>query len=78
MTTKAAEYPNALVEGAMLNEYRIVEVLGVGGFGITYLASDTHLEKDVAIKEYFPSGTVSRKADTGAVFILHVRASTAS
>jgi len=67
VTTKAAEYPNALVEGAMLNEYRIVEVLGVGGFGITYLASDTHLEKDVAIKEYFPSGTVSRKADTGAV-----------
>src|SRR5258706_8836329 len=60
VTTKAAEYPNALVEGAMLNEYRIVEVLGVGGFGITYLASDTHLEKDVAIKEYFPSGVVSR------------------
>jgi class 3 adenylate cyclase len=53
----------------MLNEYRIVAVLGVGGFGITYLASDTHLEKDVAIKEYFPSGTVSRKTDTGAVTI---------
>jgi serine/threonine protein kinase len=44
----------------MLNEYRIVEVLGVGGFGITYLARDTLLEKDVAIKEYFPSGVVSR------------------
>ena len=50
VSTKAADYPNALAEGAMLNEYRIVAVLGVGGFGITYLASDTHLEKDVAIK----------------------------
>jgi serine/threonine protein kinase len=67
VTTKAAEYPNALREGAMLNEYRIADVLGVGGFGITYLARDTLLEKDVAIKEYFPSGVVSRATDTGAV-----------
>jgi serine/threonine protein kinase len=59
-------YPNALSEGAMLNEYRIAEVLGVGGFGITYLARDTLLEKDVAIKEYFPSGMVSRRPE-GAV-----------
>src|SRR5690242_13062816 len=50
----------------MLNEYRITDVLGVGGFGITYLARDTMLEKDVAIKEYFPSGVVSRKPE-GAV-----------
>ena len=56
-------YPNALQEGAMLNEYRIAHVLGVGGFGITYLARDTLLEKDVAIKEYFPSGLVSRRPE---------------
>jgi serine/threonine protein kinase len=56
-------YPNALVAGAMLNEYRIVEVLGMGGFGITYLAQDTLLEKDVAIKEYFPAGVVSRRSE---------------
>jgi serine/threonine protein kinase len=66
VATKAGElYPNALSEGAMLNEYSIVEVLGVGGFGITYRARDTHLEKDVAIKEYFPSGIVSRKSEGG-------------
>ena len=53
-------YPNALDEGTMLNEYRIEAVLGVGGFGITYRARDTLLEKDVAIKEYFPTGVVSR------------------
>jgi serine/threonine protein kinase len=66
VATRAADYPNALAEGAMLNEYRITDVLGVGGFGITYLARDTMLEKDVAIKEYFPSGVVSRKPE-GAV-----------
>ena len=49
--------------GSMLMEYRLENVLGVGGFGITYLAHDTLLEKDVAIKEYFPSAAVSRGAD---------------
>jgi class 3 adenylate cyclase len=47
----------------MLMEYRLESVLGVGGFGITYLARDTLLEKSVAIKEYFPSAAVSRGAD---------------
>ena len=60
MSTTQQTYPNALAPGAMLNEYRIDAVLGVGGFGITYRARDTLLEKDVAIKEYFPSGVVSR------------------
>ena len=64
--TATANYPNALVAGAMLGEYRIERVLGVGGFGITYLAKDTLLEKDVAIKEYFPSGVVAR-GTTGSV-----------
>ncbi len=57
------QYPNALTLGDMLMEYRLDAVLGIGGFGITYLARDTQLEKDVAIKEYFPSGAVSRVAD---------------
>jgi serine/threonine protein kinase len=46
--------------GMTLMEYRLESVLGVGGFGITYLARDTLLDKLVAIKEYFPSGAVSR------------------
>ncbi len=57
------QYPNALTLGDMLMEYRLDAVLGIGGFGITYLARDTQLEKDVAIKEYFPSGAVSRVGD---------------
>ena len=47
-------HQNALPLGSMLMEYRLTSVLGAGGFGITYLACDTNLEKDVAIKEYLP------------------------
>ena len=53
-------YPNALPVGSMLMEYRVDSVLGVGGFGITYLAVDTELERRVAVKEFFPSSAVSR------------------
>lgn len=45
---------HALPPGFHLYEYRIQSILGHGGFGITYLAWDTHLEKEVAIKEYLP------------------------
>ncbi|MGE0355648.1 MAG: adenylate/guanylate cyclase domain-containing protein [Burkholderiales bacterium] len=53
-------YTNTLPLDSMLMEYQLVSVLGVGGFGITYLARDTHLEKDVAIKEYYPAADVAR------------------
>ncbi len=45
---------HALKKGYTLLEYRIEKLLGEGGFGLTYLAFDTHLEKLVAIKEYMP------------------------
>ena len=43
-----------LPAGYQLHEYRITRVLGAGGFGITYLAHDTHLDKPCAVKEYLP------------------------
>ena len=63
MSQPMPQYPNALALGTMLMEYRLDAVLGVGGFGITYLGHDTQLQKNVAIKEYFPSGSVSRVPD---------------
>jgi len=56
-------HQNALPLNSMLMEYRLVSVLGAGGFGITYLARDTNLEKDVAIKEYLPGSVAVRAPD---------------
>lgn len=53
----------ALGPGTVLQEYRVEWTLGVGGFGVTYLAMDTNLEMQVAIKEYFPSDLVRREPD---------------
>lgn len=52
-----------LKAGTRLHEYRIDGVLGEGGFGVTYLATDVHLNAAVAIKEYLPQDIVFRGAD---------------
>ena len=44
----------ALPIGFQLHEYTIERILGIGGFGISYLAHDTNLNAKVAIKEYLP------------------------
>jgi len=53
----------ALPAGYALQEYRIEKVLGVGGFGLTYLAIDTNLKLRVALKEYLPAEIAVRGAD---------------
>lgn len=45
---------STLPQGHILNEYRVESVLGAGGFGITYLATDCNLDLKVALKEYLP------------------------
>jgi serine/threonine protein kinase len=60
----AAAHPaNALPAGFALNEYRIESVLGSGGFGLTYLATDSNLNLKVALKEYLPGEFASRNPD---------------
>lgn len=54
----------ALPMGTVLRgRYVMGKVLGVGGFGITYLGYDLVLEITVAVKEYMPSGLATRHAD---------------
>ena len=53
----------ALPTGTVLDgAYRIVRVVGTGGFGITYEAEDIALRTTVALKEYYPDEFGDRDA----------------
>ena len=56
-------YPDALPAQSRLHWYVVERVLGQGGFGITYLARDTNLDRPVAIKEYLPVDAATRMPD---------------
>lgn len=61
MASNRDKYPWALPEGAVLNGRFIVgDVLGQGGFGITYKAEDHKTKDTVVIKEFFPETMASR------------------
>lgn len=49
--------PNTFLQNG---KYRIIRVLGQGGFGITYLAENVVFDKMVAIKEFFPKDFCGR------------------
>ncbi|MEP6739761.1 MAG: protein kinase [Caldimonas sp.] len=51
---------DALPPGTRFGEFEILRVLGVGGFGIVYLANDHSLEREVALKEYMPASLAAR------------------
>ena len=58
---KPSDAPYHLKRGTMLEgRYLVGNVLGEGGFGITYIGLDTILSKRVAIKEFYPSGAANR------------------
>lgn len=56
-------FPDALPNQSRLHWYVLERVLGQGGFGITYLARDTNLGRQVAIKEYLPGEVAQRRPD---------------
>lgn len=52
---------NSLPPYEILNgKYLVGKVIGVGGFGITYIGWDFYQSRRVCIKEYFPRGVASR------------------
>ena len=65
--------PGALREGTLLSsgkrDYKVVKVLGSGGFGVTYLvkgnvkADNVWVEGLFAVKEHFPSSFATRRGD---------------
>lgn len=61
--SKPAAASVALPVGFRLFEYRIDAVLGQGGFGIAYAATDVNLNVKVVIKEYLPEDFAYRAAD---------------
>lgn len=62
---------NALKTNAVLQngKYRIEGVLGQGGFGITYLASQVALNRKVTIKEFFMKELCNRDEQTSQVSV---------
>ncbi len=61
-TASQAATSSTLAPGTSLRAgaFVIEQVLGQGGFGITYRAHDVVLDRAVAIKEFFPQGCCSR------------------
>ena len=57
----------ALPAGTILREWRLEDVLGVGGFGIVYRARGIYFGELVAIKEYFPSSISERDSEDTVV-----------
>ena len=51
----AEDHKHALPAGYRLGSYRVVRVLGAGGFGVTYLCEHGGLGVQVAVKEYLPN-----------------------
>lgn len=55
---------SVLAVGTRIDQYEIIGLLGRGGFGITYLVRDDALQKEFALKEFFPEDLVRRDGNS--------------
>ncbi len=60
------DHKQALPPGFRLGNYRVVRVLGAGGFGVTYLCEHGGLGVTVAVKEYLPNDIAVRSGSAVA------------
>jgi len=60
---KSQSTKDALPQGYQLHWFELQSVLGRGGYGVTYLAVDKNLDRQVAIKEYLPVDFAARQGD---------------
>ena len=58
-----------MLKTKLYDRYIIGDVIGYGGFGVTYKAWDSVLSVAVAIKEYFPNGLVNRAPGNPSVIV---------
>lgn len=59
--------PHRLKPGTILQgRYLIGNMIGQGGFGITYMGRDLKLDMRVAVKEYYPNGYTNRNAEVSS------------
>ena len=56
--------PKELPYGTMLHGYRVQRTIGSGGFGVTYLAQESLLNRRVVVKESFPDSLCYREEGT--------------
>ncbi len=62
--------PTELPDGHVLHGYRVIRMLGAGGFGVTYLAEEQTLERKVVLKENFPATLCHRQSGTLDVVLI--------
>lgn len=62
---KYVQPANSMPPYEILNgKYLVGRVIGIGGFGITYIGWDFYQSKKICIKEYFPKGVAERENNT--------------
>ncbi|HOL38650.1 MAG TPA: serine/threonine-protein kinase, partial [Rubrivivax sp.] len=62
--SSGADAGDELPVGTRLGEFEITALVGQGGFGIVYEATDHSLGRRVALKEYMPSALAARYANS--------------
>jgi serine/threonine protein kinase len=62
--TATPDMGNNLPVGTYLGEFELTSLIGEGGFGIVYAATDHSLQRRVALKEYMPSALAARTGGT--------------